>query len=281
MRIKKRAIERRQIKSSEGEFIWELENSYELSPKLSSLILMSAKECLLRDHPLREGQIEVTVLGIEERAGKVIEKIEKKRVRLTIDNGIEDIEILKDYGRISLRRVKIQRLTEEAIEQQGVLSQEDLSKYLSCTVRTIQRDIRWLKQEGQEVITRGYLHNIGRGQTHKAKIIGMYLDGLTYSEIRRKSRHSVGAIKRYLESFTKVVMSVNRGIYRYKEISLVTGLSITLVTQYTKLLRESKKDKLRKENLEMLITRSSYREGVKKRVSEASSPVVAMIGGLL
>jgi len=39
---------RRQIKSSEGGFIWELENSFELSPKLSSLILMTAKECLIR-----------------------------------------------------------------------------------------------------------------------------------------------------------------------------------------------------------------------------------------
>ena len=76
-------------------------------------------------------------------------------------------------------------------------------------------------------------------------------------------------------------MSVNRGIYRYKEISLVTGLSIMLVKQYIKLLRESKKDKLRKENLGMLITRSSYREDVKKRVAEASSPVGAMTGGLL
>lgn len=281
MNIKKRQISRRQIKSSEGEFLYELENWYELSPKLSSLILLSAKECLIRDCQLREGQIEVTVIGIEERAGQVIEKLEKKRVILTIDNGLEDIEILQGFGRIGLRRLKIQRITEEAIDQQGVLSQEDLSKYLSCTVRTIQRDISSLKQEGAVVITRGYLHNIGRGQTHKSKIIGMYLDGLTYSEIKLKSRHSIGAIKRYLESFTKVVLSVNRGIYRYKEISLVTGLSVTLVKQYTKLLRESKKDKLRKENLEMLITRLSYRKEAKKRVAEASSPMVAMTGGLL
>ena len=85
---------------------------------LSSLILLSAKECLLREYHLREGQIEVTVVGIEERAGKVIEKMEKKRVRLTIDNGIEDLEVLKEYGRIVLREIKIQRITEEAIEQQ-------------------------------------------------------------------------------------------------------------------------------------------------------------------
>ena len=262
--------------------IWELENSYSLSPKLSSMILMTAKECLLRDYQLKEGQIEVTVIGIEERSGKVIEKMEKKRVRLTIDNGIEDIELLKEYGRINLRQIKIERITGEAIEQGGVLSQEDLSKYLSCTVRTIQRDIKEIKQKGIEVVTRGYLHNIGRGQTHKVKIIGMYLDGKTYSEIKLKARHSVGAIKRYLESFTKVVMAQRSGgIYRIKDISAVTGISETLVKQYTELIKESRKDKTRKDNLDLLIERSSYREGIKKTVRHYSKPQAAMMRGLL
>ena len=39
---------------------------------------------------MKEGQIEVTVVEIEERAGKVLEKMEKKKVRLTIDNGLID-----------------------------------------------------------------------------------------------------------------------------------------------------------------------------------------------
>ena len=80
MKIKRRALNRHQIKSSEGEFIWELENSYELSPKISQLILWTAKECLLKENSLREGQIEVTAIEIEERAGKTIEKMEKKRI---------------------------------------------------------------------------------------------------------------------------------------------------------------------------------------------------------
>lgn len=280
MEIRRRVLNRRQIKSSEGELIWELENSYSLSPKLSSLILMTAKECLLKEYSLREGQIEVTVIGIEERSGKVIEKMEKKKVRLTIDNGIEDIEALKEFGRIGLREIKIQRITEEAIEQAGVLSQEDLSKYLSCTVRTIQRDVKSIKKKGTEVVTRGYLHNIGRGQTHKVKIIGMYLDGKTYSEIKLNARHSVGAIKRYLESFTKVVMAQSRGIYRIKDISAVTGISATLVKQYLELIKDSKKDKARKENLALLIERNSYRKGIKKTAKRYSEPLEAMMGGL-
>ena len=281
MKLRRRLLDRRQIKSSEGELLWELENSYSLSPKLSSSIMMTAKECLLQEYNLREGQIEVTVIEIEERSGKVIEKLEKKKVRLTIDNGIEDIEILKEYGRIILRQIKIERITDEAIEQGGVLSQEDLSKYLGCTVRTIQRDIKAIKKKGIEVVTRGYLHNIGRGQTHKVKIIGMYLDGKTYSEIKLSARHSSGAIKRYLESFTKVVMAQSKGIYERKEISAVTGISQGLVKQYLDLIRESKKDKIKSENLKDLINRNSYRVGIKKTERRYSEPLAAMMGGLL
>jgi len=281
MELRRTEIKRREIKSSEGEFMWELKNSYELSPKLSEQILLTAKGSLLREYHLKEGQIEVTVIGIEERSGKLIEKMEKKKVRLTIDNGNEDIEAIKEYGRIGLREIKIQRITEEAVDQGGVLSQEDISKYLSISIRTVKRDIRNIKQRGVAVITRGYLHNIGRGQTHKVKIIGMYLDGKTYSEIKLITRHSSGAIKRYIESFTKVLMAQSKGIKEIKEISSVTGISEGLVKQYLELIRQSKKDKTRSENLKELIRRNSYREGIKKTAKRYSEPLGAMMRGLL
>ena len=281
MKITRTVFNRRQIKSSEGGFIWELENSYELSPKLSSMILASAKEYLVIENSLQEGQIETIAVEIEERAGRTIEKMEKKRVRIRIDNGIEDLEILKDYGRIELRRKKIIRITEESIEQGAVLSQEDISKLLQVSIRTIKRDIREIKKEGVEVVTRGYLHNIGRGQTHKVKIIGMFLDGMTFSEVKQRSRHSIGAIKRYIESFTKVVMAQRKGIYGSKDISGVTGLSEGLVKQYINLFRESKGDKTRRENLRLLVERNSYREHIKKTIKKHSEPLAAMMGGLL
>lgn len=218
MKSETHELNRQLQKSSDGEFLYELEHSFELSPKLSEQILLTAKECLLRDTTLQEGQIEVSVIGIEERSGKVLEQLEKRKVVLTIDAGQTDIEAQRLYGRIGLRRIKIQRITEEAIEQQGLLSQEDIGKYLSCTKRTVQRDIREIKKSGIEVITRGVLHNIGRGQTHKVKIIGMYLDGKTYSEIKLSVRHSVGAIKRYIESFTKVLMCHKSKIYGRKAL---------------------------------------------------------------
>jgi hypothetical protein len=47
------------------------------------------------------------------------------------------------------------------------------------------------------------------------------------------------------------------------------------------LIRESKKDKTRQENLKDLIKRNSYREGIKKTVKRYSEPLGAMMGGLL
>ena len=267
-------------KSSDGEFLYELEHAFELSPKLSEQILITAKECLLRGNILGEGQVEVSVIGIEERSGKVLEQLEKCKVILTIDAGQADIEALKLYGRIGLRRIKIQRITDEAVEQGGVLSQEDIGKYLSCTKRTVQRDIREIKKSGIEVITRGVLHNIGRGQTHKVKIIGMYLDGKTYSEIKLSTRHSVGAIKRYIESFSKVLMCHKSKIYGRKAISVVTGLSEGLVKQYQDLIRESRKDPIRSSNLNYLETRNSYRGPLKKReYAFSSNHPEALTGG--
>jgi DNA-binding Lrp family transcriptional regulator len=175
----------------------------------------------------------------------------------------------------------LQRISEEAIEQNGVLSQEDISKYLSCSVRTVKRDSAQIKQRGITVITRGALHNIGRGQTHKAKIVGLYLEGLTYSELKLRTHHSVGAIKRYLESFTKVAMAERHGIRQVEEISAVTGLSKNIIKQYQALLQESKKDPTKKKNLKELIERNGYREEVKKSRKTSGKRAVRMTGGSL
>lgn len=276
---KKKQIQRQQIKSSEGEFLYELYHSYELSPKLSEQILGSAKQHLLRDHQVREGQIEATVVAIEEKSGKMVEQMEKKRVRLTLDNGVEDERALAEIGYRGLRQIRIQRMTDEAVDQGGVLSQEDVSKYLLTSVRTIKRDLQEIRERGIAVTTRGVLHNIGRGQTHKAKIIGLYLEGLTYSELKLRTRHSVGAIKRYLEGFTKVVMAEYRGIAKTKEISIVTGLSEHLVGQYREVIRASENEEIKSKNLQELVERSAYQEGAKKRLKTSGNGVVRMIGG--
>ena len=278
MAINKELV-RRQSKGNDGAFLYELQNSYELSPKVSEQILYSAKECLFQGSQLQEGQIEVTLIEWEERSGRPIESMLKRRVRLTIDAGIEDMEILKEHGRRILRQNRIQRLCEEALEQKGILSQEDLARHLGCSIRTIKRDIKEIKVRGAEVITRGVLHNIGRGQTHKVQIINLYLEGCTYSEIRRKTHHSTGAIKRYLESFVKVLLAQRRKIYQGRAISQVTGLSEYVVSQYQKLIRETKRDKIKSKAIEEIIGQHLNYAQVKKTQNTYGRRVAVLMGG--
>ncbi len=272
-------LTRRLNKGKDGAFLYELQNSYELSPKLSEQILLSAKEHLYHDGELSEGQVEVTLIEWEERSGIPMELMEKKRVLLTLDAGLEDIQALKEFGRRILRQNRIQRICEEALEQKGVLSQEDLARHLGCSVRTIKRDIGEIKAHGAQVITRGVLHNIGRGQTHKVQVINLYLEGHTYSEIKRKTHHSTGSVKRYLESFVKVLLAQRRKIYKQRAISQVTGLSVYLVGQYQQVIREAKKDKLKREALEDIMGQRLGRAEVKKMPVNFGAAAAVMAGG--
>lgn len=266
-------------KSAEGEFLYELINSYELSPKLSQQIIQTAKSCLLRQSQLLPGQIEYHCIRLDEKSGRPVESMPKVKVILTLDDQIEDLPLLLERDRTTLRRAKIQRLTLEAVEQNGILSQEDLSRLLNVDVRTIKRDLHQIRQLNIDVITRGSYHNIGRGQTHKSKIIGMHLDGLTYSEIARRSHHSTAAIKRYLESFGKILMCRCCGINGVSEIKSVTGLSAFVISQYLTIIYNAGKCPTRQRNLEMLKNQLSYQYGSKKTITSDGLRAEATTGG--
>jgi len=279
MRERKNQLSRIELKSFEGEFLYELINSYELSPKLSEQILISAKTSFLRTKELREGQVVAVVVGIDEKSGKPVERMKKIKVVLTLNNGLEDMSNLQQFGRCGLRQIIIQRITCEAVEQAGVLSQEDLSYYLNCSQRTIKRDIQAIRKRGITVTTRGVLHNVGRGQTHKADIIKLYLEDYTYSEIKRKTRHSIGSIKRYLESFSKVLMAKHFGINNLSELSSVTGLSKYLLEQYIQIISDSSTNPVMSSNLSILLEQSQYRMGLKKTITDDGMRAEVSTGG--
>jgi DNA-binding Lrp family transcriptional regulator len=127
--------------------------------------------------------------------------------------------------------VKIQRLTREAQEQGALLTQEDLARLLCASRSTIKRDIAQLREEGIDVPTRGQIKDIGRGVSHKSRIVGDWLAGYTYSQIRDRRRHSIHAIERYCTDFQRVVRLHEREL-DVGEIRVGTGLSERLITEY-------------------------------------------------
>jgi hypothetical protein len=75
------------------------------------------------------------------------------------------------------------------------------------------------------------VHGIGRGQTHKAQIIGRWLRGETYDQIAMHTHHRPVSIQRYLQTFIRLVQLHHRGLSP-NQIGMLLQISPTLVQEY-------------------------------------------------
>ena len=164
------------------------------------------------------------------------------------------MNILTEKGTSGLRKHKILRMASKALDQDGLLTQEDLAVLLCSSRRTIRRDVKELKQQGVDVPTRGTLQDIGPGVTHKSKVVKMWLEGTPdvgqeefrqksehyeYTDIECKTGHSGFSVQRYLTGFSKSVRFHCRG-YSLPEIRELTDMSERLVKEYLDLYETSK-----------------------------------------
>ena len=181
---------------------------------------------------------ESTFLAVSEDSppGRAIGECKRVAVKLTLDSR-DDLEAL-GQGVAALRRSKIQRLTQEAQEQGGLLSQEDLVRLLCASRSTIKRDIAWLRGQGLDVPTRGQIKDIGKGVSHKTQIVNDWLGGYTFSQIKVRRRHSIAAIERYCMDFQRVVRLYRREM-GVADIRLSTGLSERLIKEYLSLYEQA------------------------------------------
>lgn len=224
--------ERLALKTPEAAFLNVLEQEFCFSPRVAGAVLNAARETLTGGAgALRPGQVRLIVARLDAPFGPPLAVSAKTEVTLTWDAGAEDMAVLAQEGREGLRRGRILRLLAEAVEQGGVLTQEDLAHVLQVDVRTIRRDICQLKAEGHTIDTRGPLKGVGRGQTHKVKIIALWLDRQGYDKIARWVHHSPQAIKRYVSAFLRMVLlqRAGRGV---SEIAFLTQTSERLVQDY-------------------------------------------------
>jgi len=227
-------------KTPERVFINSLKSEFELSPAESLGILELAKSCLFGEVPQTLGKLKFLCASKRARHGKPLGDQEMVRVELTLDNGIEDLDVLRLQGGRALRQLRILRLTEEAYHQGGLLTQEDLGRLLQVSSRTIRNDIRDLQRDGNTVHTRGYDHDIGRGVSHKTRIVDLYLSGFTYDEIMRRTRHSAFSIKRYVCTFGRLLLLLSRNMTNVIELSRLLNQSERLTGEYMKLFERHK-----------------------------------------
>jgi len=222
-------------KTPEQLFVGVLRREFELSPVASLGILEAAKEYLFSPIPETAGKQRFVCASKEAKNGKPLGEQDRVSVTLTLDGGVEDLEVNRTQGLQSLRQHRILRLTQEAYDQDGLLTQEDLSRLLHVSDRTIRDDIKSLVRDGNIVHTRGYDHDIGRGVSHKTRIIDLYLKGYTYADIMRKTRHSGHSVKRYVMGFGRLLLLKNRGVEGIPQLSRLLNQSEQLTREYVEL----------------------------------------------
>lgn len=222
---------RKLTKTNEGHFLRVLEQEFNLVPRIARAVLEEAQAILQGKEELKSGQTRRYLAKRNAGGGRPLKETPTVEVIWTMDAGKEDQAIREKHGRVGLRRMRVQRLTSEALEQGGVATQEDLSDVLDVSIRTIKKDCQVLESQGIIVTTRGKLHGIGRGQTHKSQIVGLWLKGATYDQIMQRTHHSVVSIQRYVGNFVRIV-----DLYQQKfdiiDICHLTQTSEPLMQEY-------------------------------------------------
>lgn len=196
---------------------------------------------LLFDNSKREdGQIIYYAVQQNEPAGKALESCQYVRLKITVRHP-DDSKIRAEEGLTALRRHKLKRITDEAKLQGGPLTQEDCADILNTDRRTIIRDIIVLKREGVEITTRAHFTDQGRGISHKERIIKLYLQGFSLSDISDKVKHDISNVQRYIYDFLRINLLHQEGKPPVMIISLVKA-SKGLVEGYIKLYEELERD---------------------------------------
>jgi biotin operon repressor len=226
------SLKRLETKTSEQRFKQMLEQEFHFAPKIAQSILEEAQVHLVsQSGPNQAGQQQVILAKREAGHGRPLWETELIQVTWTLDAGIEDRQVRCRYGQKALRQVRIQRLLLEALEQGAVASQEDLAHILNVSVRTIKRDFEELQAQGIYLPSRGNLHGIGRGQTHKAQIIGCWLRGATYDQIAQRTHHCLSSIRRYIQTFVRVI-DLHQQDFSELQIAQLLQIGQPLVQEY-------------------------------------------------
>ena len=271
---------RTNLKTLDNIFLKNIEYGAKCPPFVSNAILQTAKRIYSLDtskedtETIKPGQIKIIGILSSEPAGKPLKDCRTGICTVTFNNGQEDQEINFRDGVAALRRAKILRITEEALDQGIHLTQEDLAyNIFGCGLRTIRRDIKVFRDKGLYVPTRGQQKDIGPGVSHKVLAVRMFLERKSDLEIARTIYHSLKAIERYTSTFSKVILLLQKS-FSPLEVSFIMQISERLVKQYRQLYEHFNKAEY-KERIDELLNIAKKRSPlVKKKLQNPSREVI-------
>jgi hypothetical protein len=137
---------------------------------------------------------------------------------------------------------------------------EDIAnRLLNCGERTICRDIKALKEQDIVLPLRSTIRDMGKSITHRSLIIKEWLLGNEYTQIARKTHHSIDAVANYVDKFKRVVCLAKNN-YELKTVAFLVKLSPSLTQEYYRLYQTMHVVTHRKEELNDLIKKSRQTE---------------------
>jgi hypothetical protein len=173
-----------------------------------------------------------------EPAGKPLSACALIPVPLTLVQHEDLGDRAKDPDSNRLREMKWRKAMRYAVEAKrsgGYFTQADLGYLLGIHPGAIAK----LLQENEKVLVplRGAECDIGRAPSHRRRILELFLQMYTESEIAARTGHSYESIESYLRDFATVMLLSEQGLSA-EMIRKVTGRSPGLVRLYLELLKE-------------------------------------------
>jgi hypothetical protein len=205
---------------------------------------------------MKPGQICFEVVSVENSAKEKLSECQMRTVILTLDAGASDLAIREKRGVIGLRRHRLERIANEAFQQGGLLTVEDIAnRLLNCGERTVIRDIKALKEENICLPLRSTVRDMGRSISHREMIVRLWLLGKEFSQISRQTNHSIEAIANYVEKFKRVVC-LAKDNHEIKTIAFLVKISVPLAEQYYDLYQKLEIVDFRENELDELVKKT-------------------------
>ena len=135
----------------------------------------------------------------------------------------------------------------EASQQGGYLTSQDVALLSGVSLGSVSRWVRNYQDKNKTLVpTRGNMHDLGSGVSHKKHIIQLYLQGKLPSEIARQTSHNVRNVSRYIKAFDTV--RILRKKHPPLEVIRLSGLSERLCMEYIDICDTIDKQKNMAEN---------------------------------
>jgi DNA-binding CsgD family transcriptional regulator len=194
----------------------------------------------LKDY-VRHGQIVWTAVDIDDPPARHKKIADTDLVTVVLDaSTAEDIRSRIDRVPPDQWRLrKAIRMSRQAYEQGGLLTNHDLSEILNIPDSLIAKLLSNYERQTKTLIPRrGTIHDAGNSLSHKWIICyKRYVEGKSPDQIARETYHCLEAVDRYLGQFDRVRHCLQQGMDT-TEIANILNCGVSLVEAYRQIDKE-------------------------------------------